>query len=155
MNFVYDRTLFDVENASRIQKEKVAKGIELTETDITILSKGAFTRSDINRIQSNILSIGADLENMGYYFQESIKNTVYDENDIFYQEDLQYWCDLVDKFKKAFFVYVDTPIKPLARYSYNEINKLEKILFDLNERSKEIKSLYRECGNYECGESNG
>lgn len=155
MQFIYNRTLASVQSAVKIRKEKISKGVELTEQDLTILSIGAITQDDINRIQSNIFNVGSDLKDMGYYFQSQIENKTYDENDIFYQEDLQDWCNLVDKFKKAFFPYADTPIKPLARYSFEEFNKLEKILFDLNKRTDEVKSLYRECGNYECGGDNG
>lgn len=155
MQFIYNRTLSSVQSAVKIRKEKISKGIELTEQDLTILSIGAITQDDINRIQSNIFNVGSDLKNMGYYFQSQIENKTYYENDIFYQENLQDWCNLVDKFKKAFFPYADTPIKPLARYSFEEFNKLEKILFDLNKRTDEVKKLYRECGNYECGGDNG
>lgn len=155
MEFIYNRTLASVESSVKIRKEKISKGIDLTENDLIILSMGAITQDDINRIQQNISNIGVELQNMGYYFQNQIENKTYDENDIFYQEDLQEWCNLADKFKKAFFPYADTPIKPLARYSFEEFNKLEKILFDLNKRTDEVKSLYRECGDYECGGDNG
>lgn len=151
MLFIYNRTLTSAESASKIQKEKLAKGIDLTENDLLILSMGAITKDDINRIQENIFNIGTELRNMGYYFQSQIESKTYGTNDIFYQEDLQEWCNLVDKFKKAFFPYFDTPTRPLARYDFEEFNKLEKILFDLNKRSEEIKNLYRECGDYECG----
>ena len=155
MEFIYNRTSESVKNSIEIRKEKISKGIALMENDLLTLSMGAITKEDINRIQLNIFNIGIELQNMGYYFQSQIESKIYDKNDIFYQEDLQNWCNLVDKFKKAFFSYADTPIKPLARYSFEEFNKLEKILFDLNNRIGEVKNLYRECGNYECGEDNG
>lgn len=155
MHLIYNRTLASAESAVKIRKEKISKGIDLTENDLLILSMGAITKEDINRIQLNIFNIGIELQNMGYYFQSQIESKTYNKNDVFYQEDLQNWCNLVDKFKKAFFPYADTPIKPLARYSFEEFNKLEKILFDLNNRIGEVKNLYRECGNYECGEDNG
>lgn len=155
MKFIYNRTLANVETAIKIRKEKISKGVELTEADLVALSLGAITKDDINRIQQNIFNIGIEMQNIGYYFQSQLEDKIYDENDIFYQEDLQDWCDLVDKFKKAFLPYADTPIKPLARYSFEEFNKLEKILFDLNKRTDEVKNLYRECGDYECGGDNG
>jgi hypothetical protein len=155
MEFIYNRTSESVKKSIAIRKEKISKGIALTENDLLTLSMGAITNNDINRIQLNIFNIGIELQNMGYYFQSQIESMTYNKNDVFYQEDLQDWCNLVDKFKKAFFPYADTPIKPLARYSFEEFNKLEKILFDLNKRTDEVKSLYRECGNYECGGDNG
>ena len=155
MEFIYNRTSESVKKAIEIRRGKISKGITLTENDLSTLSMGAITKNDINRIQLNILNIGTELKNMGYYFQSQIESKTYSKNDIFYQEDLQDWYNLVDKFKKAFFPYADTPIKPLARYSFEEFNKLEKILFDLNERIDEVKNLYRECGNYECGGDNG
>ena len=48
--------------------------------------------------------------------------------------------------------YWNTPITPPISYHYNDINALEKILYDLENMVNDMKTRYRQCGTFECGE---
>ena len=39
----------------------------------------------------------------------------------------------------------------ILKYHFETINSIEKILEDLDTMEDDIKALYRECGNFECG----
>lgn len=151
MIFVYNRTKQNVIDAKTIRTKKFLKNEDLTEQEKAIVSKGSFSLDDINRIENNIYQIQTNLEENGYYSQMEKELVVYEQQDVFRKNNLTNWIQKTDALKKSFFVYDDTPKKPLAIYHYEEINKLEKILFDINNRLSEMKSLFRECGNYECG----
>lgn len=49
-------------------------------------------------------------------------------------------------------MYKATPNTPPVSYHYNDINALEKILYDLDVMINDVKSHYRECGTFESGE---
>lgn len=152
MNFVYDRTYADVVNSRNIRNDKVAKGIGLTKSDKETIKKGSITLEDINRISQNISRVAKNIAEMGYYTQKDISEILYEQRDVFYREDLERICKLADSLKKSFFVYPTTPRSPFAKYHYIEFNNIEKITKDILEKSNEVKLLYRECGNFVCGE---
>jgi hypothetical protein len=49
-------------------------------------------------------------------------------------------------------VFSSTPQNPKAKYYFEDLNRMEKILFDLEEMAKQIKDNYLICGTFECGE---
>ena len=151
MNFIYDRTPADARNA-RIARDKISKGEELTEKDILALTKGSLFLQGINRISKNLSEVALELAEMGYYTQRDISVVEYSQDDVFFQEDLERFCDLASALKRAFFTYANTPRSPFARYNYNELNNIEKITKDMSDKADEVRGLYRECGNYICGE---
>jgi hypothetical protein len=57
-----------------------------------------------------------------------------------------------DALRDAFFVFSETPPTPPVSFHYEDINALEKILHDLDVMINDVKTHYRECGTFECGE---
>lgn len=149
---IYDRTMADVTTAISIRAEKVQKGIELTESDITALERGTLTYNTLNRIENK----QEELKNLFYdigYTTETITNKMWDKSGIYAQEEFDRLIENTEKLKRAFFVYSDTPIIPNNNYKqYNTINAVEKILYDLDVMINDIKSHYRICGVAVCGE---
>lgn len=149
---IYDRTMADVTTAISIRAEKVQKGVELTESDITALERGTLTYNTLNRIENK----QEELKNLFYdmgYTTETIINKMWDSSGIYKQEEFDRLIENTEKLKRAFFVYSDTPIIPNNDYrQYNTINAVEKILYDLDVMINDIKSHYRICGVAVCGE---
>lgn len=148
---IFDRTQNDVDTAIIIRREKVQAFEELTDEDIAILEKGTITINTLNRIESKQEILKGLFNEMGYW-NTSISNKIWAENDIFNVDDFQRIIDNANVLRNAFFVYKNTPSTPPVSYHYSDINALEKILNDLDVMINDVKSHYRECGTFESGE---
>lgn len=150
---IFDRTQRDVDTAILLRQEKVQNFQELTESEIEILEKGTLTINTLNRIENKQEEL-KNLFNVIGYWNTPIKNKFWSENEIFIVDDFSRIINNTDILKEAFFTYKHTPITPSAIYHYTNINDLEKILFDLDTMINDVKSHFRECGTFECGEEN-
>ena len=148
---IFDRTQNDVDTAILIRNTKVKKFEELTESDINYLERGTLTISTLNRIENKQDELKNLFNDMGYW-NTPITNKVWGENDIFNVDEFQRILDNTNILRNAFFVYKATPNTPPISYHYNHINALEKILYDLDVMINDVKSNYRDCGNFESGE---
>lgn len=149
---IFDRTQTDVDNAVKIRKEKVQTFQELTSDDVTILERGTLTINTLNRIENK----QEDLKNLfeeDYYFVDKIENKTWTYTDYFTQSDFDRILFNLEMLRRAYFVYSNTPDIPDDNYrKYQTVNDVEKILFDLDLMISDVKSHYRECGTFECGE---
>lgn len=157
---IFDRTQNDVDTAIRLRNEKVKfdpitmqpiNPEALTESEIAILEKGTMTYNTLNRIETKQEELKNLFNDMGYW-NTPITNKVWGENDIFNADEFQRIIDNTNVLRQAFFVYKATPNTPPISYHYNDINALEKILYDLDVMINDVKSHYRECGTFESGE---
>ena len=157
---IFDRTQNDVDTAIRLRNEKVKfdpvtmqpiNPEALTESDINYLERGTLTINTLNRIEIKQEELKNLFNDMGYW-NTPITNKVWGENDIFNIDDLQRIIDNTNILRNAFFVYKDTPNTPPISYYWQDINALEKILYDLDVMINDVKSHYRECGTFESGE---
>lgn len=149
---IFDRTQNDVDTAIVLRREKVQKFQELTGSEIETLEKGTLTINTLNRIENKQEKLKNLFNDMGYW-NTPITNKVWDETDIFNVDEFERILNNVNILRQAFFVYKDTPNTPPVSYHYNDINTLEKILYGLDVMINDVKSHYRECGNFECGEN--
>ena len=148
---IFDRTQNDVDTAILLRREKVQAFQELTEHEIATLEKGTLTINTLNRIESKQDELKNLFNDMGYW-NTSITNKVWGENDIFNVDEFQRILDNTNVLRNAFFIYKDTPNTPPISYHWQDINALEKILYDLDVMINDVKSHYRECGTFESGE---
>ena len=148
---IFDRTQNDVDTAIILRREKVQTFQELSENEVATLEKGTLTINTLNRIEEKQEDLKGILNDMGYW-NTPITNKVWGENDIFNVVEFQRILDNTNVLRQAFFVYKGTPNTPPISYYWDDINALEKILYDLDVMINDIKSNYRECGTFECGE---
>ena len=148
---IFDRTQNDVDTAIRLRKEKVQKFQDLTKEEIAMLEKGTLTVNTLNRIENKQKTLKNFFNSIGYW-NTPITNKAWDYAQIFDIGEFQRIIDNVNVLRQAFFVYKDTPNTPPISYYYEDINALEKILYDLDVMINDIKSNYKECGFFECGE---
>lgn len=150
---IIDRIQADVDEAIKIRNEKVKTFQALTESEITTLERGTMTINTLNRIEGKQAELKNLFNELGYWNTADVKcKTDWKYTDIFRDEDFQRIIDNENILRKAFFVYTDTPGTPDISFHYEDINSLEKILVDLDVMINDVKSNYRECGNYNCGE---
>ena len=160
---IFDRTQNDVDTARILRNTKVKfdpitmqpiNSEELTEREIATLEKGTITINTLNRIENKQDELKNLFNDMGYW-NTPITNKQWTENDIFDnngERDFQRILDNTNILRQAFFVYKDTPNTPPISYHWQDINALEKILYDLDVMINNVKSHYRECGTFYCGE---
>ena len=123
----------------------------MTESEIATLEKRTITYNTLNRIENKQELLKGLFEEIGYW-NIPITNKVWGETDIFNVVEFQRILDNTKVLCEAFFTYKNTPNTPPVSYHYNDINALEKILHDLDVMINDVKSHYRQCGAFECGE---
>lgn len=148
---IFDRTQNDVEQAGRLVLDKVQFFSALTESETELLERGALTVSTLNRIETTCEQLHTTLKKMGY-FNHDFETKTWRNNDDFRISDMKRMINGAEMLKKAFFVYPETPERPQVTCHFTTFNDLEKILYDLLEMVDEVKSNYRECGTFSCGE---
>lgn len=148
---ITNRTQYDVDTAILIRNTKVKNFEALTESDIIYLERGTITYNTLNRIETKQEELKNLFNDMGYW-NTPIENKVWGENDIFNVDEFQRILDNTNILRNSFFVYKDTPKTPPISYHYNDINALEKILYDLDVMINDVKSRYKRCGAFRCGE---
>ena len=140
---IFDRTQSDVDSAKNIRETKLKKFSTLSDSDILVLEKGFFTFNTINRKQL--------LNTLGY-LNISIVNKTWALGDDFSESDFQRIIDNENLLRESFFVYSYTPDTPGISFYFEDINSLEKILYDIENMVDDVKNNYRICGTFECGE---
>ena len=148
---IFNRTKADVDEAKKIRVQKVQHFDQLTDDEINILERGMMTINTLNRIEQAQDELVGLLNGAGYW-NIAIENKAWQNTDIFDSSEFQRILDNTNVLKNAFLTYGNTPRTPNISYRYDDINALEKILYDLNSMVDDIEENYRECGNFECGE---
>ena len=147
----FKRTQHDVDTAIKIRRDKVQTFQELTQSDIATLEKGTLTYNTLNRIETAQEELKNLFNEIGYW-NTNITNQTWDGSQLFKEDDFQRIIDNTNVLRDAFFVYKDTPQTPSISYYFEDLNSLEKILHDLDVMINDVKSNYKECGTFECGE---
>jgi hypothetical protein len=148
---IFDRTKNDVDAAIQLREEKVKTFKNLTEEDIAVLERGMMTINTLNRIEQKQIELKSAINDMGYWDAE-ISNKYWQAQMIFNSLDFKRIVENTKLLKAAFFEYKNTPKVISVSYHYENINSIEKILFDIDQMINEIKLQYRECGDFICGE---
>ena len=148
---IFDRTQNDVDTAILLRDTKVKNFETLTESEIATLEKGTLTINTLNRIENKQEELKNLFNEMGYW-NTPIINKVWGENNIFNVDEFQRILDNTNVLRQTFFVYNATPNTPPISYYWDDINAFEKILNDLDVMINDVKSHYRECGTFECGD---
>ena len=148
---IFDRTQNDIEAARNLIETKVKTFGELTADEILSLERGTLTINTLNRIEEKQIELNELINAEGNY-NTNIINRLWSYTDIFDEANFSRIVTNCEVLKKAFFEYTDTPATPCAVYHFENINSIEKILFDLEKMIDDVKSRYRECGTFQCGE---
>ena len=149
---IFDRTQNDVDTAILLRDTKVKKFETLTESEIATLEKGTLTINTLNRIENKQEELKNLFNDMGYW-NTPISTRQWAYADIFEGTQFDRILNNLEILIKSFFIYKDTPNVPDNNYrKYQTINDVEKIIYDLDVMINNVKSHYRECGTFYCGE---
>lgn len=148
---IFDRKKSDVDNSKTLILNKVQKNISLSDEEINTLEKGTLTINTLNRIENKQSELFLLLSSIGYYAPQIVTKTwTYD--DLFTDNEFERVVKNTETLRNASLIYKNTPITPIADYYFENLNAIEKILYDIENMTSEIKSLFLECGTFECGE---
>ena len=147
---IFDRKKSDVDSKTLIVN-KVEKNISISDEEINTLEKGTLTINTLNRIENKQSELFSLLSDIGYYAPQIVTKTwTYD--DLFTSDEFERVVKNTEILRNASLIYKNTPITPIADYYFENLNAIEKILYDIENMTNEIKSLFLECGTFECGE---
>lgn len=147
---IFDRTQNDVNEAIRLRREKVQTFQELTDDEIEILERGTITIVTLNRIEQKQEELRGLFNEIGYW-NTSIITKEWDFNGIFDASEFQRIINNVNVLRDAFFSFSYTPSTPSPEYHFENINSVEKILYDLECMVDDMSARYKYCGTFECG----
>lgn len=128
---IFDRTQNDVDASIRIRREKVQTFQMLTEAEIETLEKGMLTINTINRIEDKQAELKSRLVESGHSFF-NIESQNWSQEDIFDESNFNRIVKNLDVLKDVLGEMKSTPKTPEAIYYFQNINDIEKILFDLD-----------------------
>ena len=149
LSMITDRTATDI-NTSKTLRLKIQAGQTLTDSEMQAFERGACTNTMLNRIESAQKELAGLLNKYGYFV--TIQNKIdWSINDIFDYSNYMRLLGNLNKLKNAFYVYSTTPETPVYMY---EANRIEKILVDIESNINYMKSKFRQCGTFDCGEVN-
>ena len=150
---IFNRTQDDVDASIDIIKN-TRNAEDLTFEQRQQLERGTLTINTLNRIENKQTELKNLFNSIGYYNVE-VDNREWTYTDYFFPSDFERILINLESLKNAFFVYSTTPIVPDDNYRrYQTINAVEKNLYDLDAMINDIKSRYRQCGTFQCGEVN-
>lgn len=147
---IFNRTLLDAKQAVTIREEKVKKGENLTADDLYILSRGFVTVEDINRIEEKQEELKTVFNEMGYY-NTPIVNKSWSEESYFFKTDLERIVKNNEILRKAYYIFASTPTDARPKAYYEDLNKIEKLLYDLDQMANDMKGRLKKCGTFNCG----
>lgn len=152
-DMVYNRTNDDITKAIELRENKVKLFQTLTEAESEIMERGSLTATTLNRIERATSIIVNLLRQLGYP-SSSVKAKLWGMTPryVFDESDMQRILKNLDILKASFFETTAMPITPNNVLDINTFNDIEKILYELDVFINDVKSNYRECGSYECGE---
>ena len=146
---IFDRTQNDVDTAIVLRNTKVKSFANLTNEEIIMLERGTITINTLNRIENKQIEIVELFSNLS--INVDIKNKNWKEAQIFNRAEFQRILDNLNVLVKSFCVYSNTPNIPKISYHFEDINAIEKILFDLEELYNKALKSFVYCGTTYCG----
>jgi hypothetical protein len=146
---IFDRTQNDVDTAIVLRNTKVKSFADLTNEEVVMLERGTITINTLNRIENKQQDIVELFSNLS--INVNIKNKNWEEAQIFNRAEFQRILDNLNVLVKSFCVYSNTPNIPKISYHFEDINAIEKILFDLEELYNKALKSFVYCGTTYCG----
>ena len=146
---IFDRTQNDVDTAVSLRNKKVKEFESLTSEEINTLERGTITINTLNRIENKQMELANLFSQLS--INVKIENKNWEKTQIFNRAEFQRILDNLNVLVKSFCVYRNTPNVPRVSYHFEDINSIEKILFDLEELYNKALKSFVYCGTLYCG----
>ena len=146
---IFDRTQNDVDTAISLRNKKVKEFESLTSEEVNTLERGTITTNTLNRIENKQMELANLFSQLS--INVKIENKNWGKTQIFNRAEFQRILDNLNVLVKYFCVYSNTPNVPKISYHFEDINAIEKILFDLEELYNKALKSFVYCGITYCG----
>jgi hypothetical protein len=130
--------------------EKVQKNIDLSADDLAVLERGTVTASTLNRIENKERELQDKLFEM-YYFSPIFTSKNWEIGNIFKENEFKRIIENLHALRDSFFLYRMTPSELGISYDFENLNNIERNLYDLERMSDFVISNCKECGTFESG----
>lgn len=152
-DMIFNRTNDDVTKALELRETKVKLFQTLTTAETEIMERGSLTTTTLNRIEQATVGLASLFRQLGYT-SSSVVNRYWGMTArmVFDESDMDRILKNLDILKAVFFETAEMPPTPNKTLNISNLNDIEKILFEMDVLINDVKSNYRECGAYECGE---
>lgn len=156
MNLIYDRTEADVMETVRIER-KLHKGEALSAAETAAWNagmKGGYNTSDMNRVESAVKTLAAELNSAGYPV-EITETADWLPGDTVTREQWEIYLENVRRLRAVYYTLAETGAlpKPEDKLGYVGANNIEKVLADIDLLLDGMKSIYRRAGTFTAGGS--
>lgn len=148
---IVDRTYSDVERSKEILK-KLKSLQSVSEKEYDILERGTVTYNTLNRIENKQKEL-AEILKQWTYLIVPITNKSWTKNDIFNETDLERLANNTIALREAFYVIDKSHPNPKAKYTYQDINAMEKILDEIDRLVAVTKTSFRRSNTFELGQN--
>lgn len=156
LELIYDRAESDILAASAIRAthQALKNWAELTDVEKAQLERGTLTYNTLNRVQSAVSALSAELTAAGYIHSVDI-HADWANGDVMKLSDWAQYLANVQALRDAFYTLAETGELPAAtdKLGWQGANTIEKILADIDLLIGWMKSSYRRCGTFNSGEN--
>ena len=139
-NFIYDRSLMDVErwrklrdkgwaNMSPSERQEWLFEVEPTPS----AAKGMYTHNDLNRVENGVKELADKLGKLGYRVPKMEIKTDWTYRDTITREEMVRYLSNVETIREIAVVFPNTPLTPSIdnKFDHLRANDIEKILNDV------------------------
>lgn len=151
LNMVFDRTGEDVKKATELRL-KIQSGETLTADETVIFERGALTLSTMTRISLSYKAVADILNNYGYYVGETSHPSSWGQTEVLYNNLYMGFLNDCKHLLNAFWANVSTPKPPNYLFGFNEVNAIEQIAVDVNDKIPDLEGSFKYCNEINCGE---
>lgn len=150
-DLIFDRNEDDIYNARTIINDRVKNFLSLTEEEEDTIRRGTFNSETINRILSGFVYVIERIKSIGYYGANIIEKN-WENGEIYTASDFEELLKCAFDLESSFFSYNGKTSDLKKEYSFQTINKIEKIIYDADKIYEYVYDNFRECGDLYCGE---
>ena len=147
---IFDRTQSDVAAAISLRDTKIKNFQQLTQAETETLERGMLTINTLNRIEDKEAELGAILKAWNY-ISFDIEPKKWGINDIFKKDDFSRLTNNATKLRNAFSKEIGNQKKLTVAYSWQALNALEKLIYDIEQATVSAKKNFNYCGAFNAG----
>mgnify|MGYP001771472794 CR=1 FL=1 len=153
LTLITDRKQSDVDRAKQlIEKAKNIENLSSSELEEYLGGlKGCYNISDLNRVESAVQYISDLLNNLGY--ENKVNTKLWEFGEMFTSEHVERYLQNIKNIRSAITVSSNVPEVPLSYKPYINANKIEEILYRINEIIINMTQNFIHCGVANCGQS--
>lgn len=153
LTLITDRKQSDVDRAKQlIEKAKNIENLSSSELEEYLNGlKGCYNISDLNRVESAVQYISDLLNNLGY--ENKVNTKLWEFGETFTSEHVERYLQNIKNIRSAITVLSNVPEVPLSYKPYINANKIEEILYKINEIIINMTQNFIHCGVANCGQN--